>query len=198
VKGTGIPGPPKTGCLGVRISPPVLMPDRLMAGQRALVPRVEVRVLVRQLGRRARLRPSLVRRVARVGTGWRLQALVAEWQTRWLEGPVAARSCGFKSRRAHSAVRACLVTTAACLPGTEAVGVRFPGQAPRDRSVQRLARDLAMVVGPVRIRSVALRRWWRNGSRARLRPVCPRDVRVRLPPSVRMESERARAARPRC
>ena len=36
---------------------PYSMPGRLMAGQRPLKPRIEVRVLARQLGRRARLRP---------------------------------------------------------------------------------------------------------------------------------------------
>ena len=31
-----------------------------------------------------------------------LVARVAKWQTRWLQVPVPARACGFKSRLAHA------------------------------------------------------------------------------------------------
>lgn len=59
-------------------------------------------------------------------------------------------------RSLHPQLHACLVVTAACFRGTEAVRVQLPEQAPRDRSVQRLARHRAKVSAPGRIWSVAL------------------------------------------
>lgn len=68
---------------------------------------------------------------------------------------------------------ACLVTTAACRPGTTAVGVRLPGQAPRGCSSVGRASPCQGEGPPVRDRSSAPGARGGIGIRVRPRPVCP-------------------------
>jgi hypothetical protein len=181
VTGTGIPGRLKPGRLGVRLSPPVPMPGRPMAGQRSLESLIEVRVLARQqclcssAGESAPLvreRPAVRIRAEALMCSYSKMAREAGPRCRMLRvrippsaqrpsdrRPAAPCTSSLPSstlgkgsgRPAH----ACLVTTAACLPGTEAVGVRFPGQAPCGCGVV-VTHHLAMVKARVRFPVSAL------------------------------------------
>src|SRR5438045_8385445 len=54
-----------------------------------------------------------LRRKARILRSAFQDAGVAEWQTRWTQNPVIARSCGFKSlRRQIACVRSCFTNAA--------------------------------------------------------------------------------------
>lgn len=114
-----------------------------------------------------------IRRMAAGGTG-RLTALWTRATSRF-------------EAWAASEDHVCLVTMAACLPGTEAVRVRFPGQAPCGYGVVA-THHLAMVKPRVRF-PVSAPSPSRPISRAA--GLRPRAFAVRVRGRVRMESEPA-------
>ena len=101
VKGTGIPRDFKPRGLRVRLAPSALIPGGLLASHQG--PEPWPRWFDPSPGSFAAAHgcgPALVRRVTRVGTGWRLHVLVAQQAEALGRGP---RGCGFESRLAHRA-----------------------------------------------------------------------------------------------
>ena len=101
VKGTGIPRDFKPRGLRVRLAPSALIPGGLLASHQG--PEPWPRWFDPSPGSFAAAHgcgPALVRRVTRVGTGWRLHVLVAQQAEAPGRGP---GGCGFKSRLAHRA-----------------------------------------------------------------------------------------------
>ena len=101
VKGTGIPRELKPRGLRVRLAPSALIPGGLLASHQG--PEPWPRWFDPSPGSFAAAHGcglALVRRVTRVGTGWRLHVLVAQPAEAPGRGP---GGCGFKSRLAHRA-----------------------------------------------------------------------------------------------
>src|SRR6266702_6386740 len=101
VKGTGIPRELKSRGLRVRLAPSALIPGGLLASHQG--PEPWPRWFDPSPGSFAAAHGcglALVRRVTRVGTGWRLHVLVAQQAEAPGRGP---GGCGFESRLAHRA-----------------------------------------------------------------------------------------------